>query len=106
LLSYHPSDPSFNSVTSGGALKSVTNLCGYFGSFLSDILYQLLGIAAWVLVAGSCRQSIFSFRGKNGPFRAWRLLWVVLLVIISASLCSLYFPEKSVFAGHVPVGGI
>jgi len=106
LISYHPSDPSFNSVNSGGTLKSVSNLCGYFGSFLSDLLYQLLGIAAWVLVMGSLRQSIFSFKGKTAPFRSWRLLWVVLLIFISASLCSLYFPEKSVFAGRVPVGGI
>jgi S-DNA-T family DNA segregation ATPase FtsK/SpoIIIE len=36
LASFHPTDPSFNSI--GQGIK-VANYCGYVGSFLSDILF-------------------------------------------------------------------
>ncbi len=64
LASFHFTDPSFNSGHSSGA-HGVANLCGYFGSFLSDLLYQLLGVAAWVLVASSLRLAVLSLDGPT-----------------------------------------
>lgn len=45
LISYKLDDPSFNSVTTG----YTNNLLGIFGSYLSDFLYQFLGVAAFII---------------------------------------------------------
>jgi len=42
LLSYHHSDPSFNSAATG----PIKNVFGLFGSYLSDLMLQLFGLAA------------------------------------------------------------
>src|SRR5437016_5942701 len=91
LASYHPTDPSLNSVARGPSTALVQNLCGYFGSFLSDLLYQLLGIAAWVFVLGSSVMSSRAFRGKPLMFQTWRFVCAGLLLLTAAALCSLYF---------------
>jgi DNA segregation ATPase FtsK/SpoIIIE, S-DNA-T family len=106
LLSFNPTDPSFNSISIGGAHK-VSNLCGYFGSFLSDILYQVFGVTAWLLVAGSLRMSYFSFRGRViSSAIIQRVIWGTLLLLILSSLFSLYFPATKIFSGHIGLGGI
>ena len=47
LGSHDPADPSFNSL---GHRPYSANLCGLFGSFFSDLLYQMMGITAWGVV--------------------------------------------------------
>ena len=46
LISYQPFDPSWNVVSS---TKSASNLIGIPGAYLSDLLLQLLGLAAFLL---------------------------------------------------------
>lgn len=102
LLSYNPTDPSLNSI---GRSLAVKNYCGYFGSFLSDIFYQLFGLCAWVFVAGCFRSAVRNFRGENPPKGALRFVWLVLLVITISSLFSLYWPTKTLFHNQVLAGG-
>jgi S-DNA-T family DNA segregation ATPase FtsK/SpoIIIE len=47
LASYRPTDPSFNTVGSAG--RQVHNWTGLIGAFLSDILLQLEGVAAFMV---------------------------------------------------------
>lgn len=103
LLSFHTSDPSFNST---GVNLEVRNYCGYMGSFLADMLYQLWGISAWVFALSAARISVQSFKGKNTPWTLQRLTWASLLLITFSSICSLYFPEKRIFDHHIAVGGL
>lgn len=103
LYSFNPGDPSFNST--GHSLK-VANYCGYFGSFLSDLLFQCFGVVSWVLVAGAARLSYLAFRGEEISFKNWRLLWASLLVFTLSSLLSLYLPETYFFNDQVFVGGL
>ncbi len=49
LFSYNPGDLSFHS-SSYNWSESTSNICGLLGSFLSDILYQFLGLGAWGVV--------------------------------------------------------
>jgi S-DNA-T family DNA segregation ATPase FtsK/SpoIIIE len=106
LYSFNPGDPSFNSAASGGVLK-VYNLCGYFGSFLSDLLYQSLGVTSWLLVLGAFKLSISSFKGKTASVGSiQRAVCACLLVLVFSSLCSLYFPSVKVFKGHISLGGL
>ena len=48
LASYHPRDPSFNSLGHG---LTTLNYCGLIGSFLADMIFQVLGLPAWLAVA-------------------------------------------------------
>lgn len=103
LLSYSPTDPSLNSI---GKSLQVENYCGYFGSFLSDILYQLLGMSAWLLVAGNLALAWKNFRGLEVRKNKLQWLWTMLLLITGASLLSLYWPEKALFSGQIQLGGL
>ncbi len=49
LFSYSPSDLSFHSKSYNWS-EPTNNICGFLGSFLSDILYQFLGLGAWGVV--------------------------------------------------------
>jgi S-DNA-T family DNA segregation ATPase FtsK/SpoIIIE len=49
LLTYHSSDPSFNTASSGGA-ASVQNWLGVTGSYMADILRQGFGLGSYLLV--------------------------------------------------------
>lgn len=104
LVSYNPLDPSFNSM--GSSLKSATNYCGVAGSFLADMLYQFLGLAAWLVVAGCLRFSWASFRGESFDLKNIRLIWGLLLLVNIAALLSIYLPETKIFNKQIYLGGL
>ncbi len=106
LWSYNPADPSFNST---GINSSVQNLCGYFGSFLSDIFYQAFGLTAWLFVFAGIRQSYMHFKYGNNPKKisgaaSWTLAGLFLLAC--SSLISLYLPLEKFFNGAVYGSGL
>lgn len=103
LFSFRPSDPSFNST---GVNLQVHNYCGYIGSFIADLIYQLWGISAWVLVLAGLRLCVKTFRGETGPWAGARLIWGGLLLVTVSSLLALYFPTTRLFGNHIPIGGI
>lgn len=63
LLSYHPLDPSFHTVTD----TSARNLCGKAGSYISDVLIQLVGLMSYVLISFALVFGIFYVRKKDPP---------------------------------------
>ena len=104
LSSYHPLDPSFNSI---GTLDYVQNKCGYFGSFLADFLYQFFGLASWVFVFLSLKQSMMAFQRKFFALE-WKnnIVILALSLFVGSSLLELHQPGKSFFQGHIYSGGI
>ena len=103
LMSFRATDPSFNSIGTG--LK-VHNFCGYFGSFLADLVYQLFGISAWLFVIGAARMAWTTFKGSPAQMAGVRALWGGLLLVTLSSLLALYFPETKLFGGHIALGGL
>ncbi len=103
LVSFRPTDPSFNST---GVNLKVHNYCGYIGSFTADLLFQVLGIAAWILIAASLRMCYRNFKGESSGWTAARTVWAALLLMTVSSLLALYLPSTRVFAQTVPVGGL
>ncbi|OFZ13789.1 MAG: cell division protein FtsK [Bdellovibrionales bacterium RBG_16_40_8] len=103
LLSFRPTDPSFNSI---GKAYHVYNFCGYFGSYLADIFYQLLGVSSWVLVLSNLRLAWRNFKGQEPKKKRSQWLWLTLLLFTCASLLALYFPEKQIFMGQIRLGGL
>ncbi len=102
LFSYHPTDPSFNSI---GKNLNIQNYCGYVGSFLADLLYQGLGAGAWLLVLAGLRMSLRSLRGYQVALSYWRVFFAALLILVFSSLIALYFPEVRWFSEQIPAGG-
>lgn len=103
LLSFNPLDPSFNSI--GQSLK-VSNYCGIVGSFLSDALYQLFGMSAWVISAAFLYGGAGSLSGKPIRLKDLRLVWAGLMTISLSGLLSLYFPVVKVFQNQIHIGGL
>lgn len=104
LSSYHPLDPSFNSI---GTLADVQNKCGYLGSFISDLLYQFFGLGSWVLVLLVLRQSMLAFQRKLFSMEWMNNLAILAFsIFVCSSLLDLHQPGKSFFEGHIYPGGI
>lgn len=103
LFSYYPGDPSFN--VSSSSVK-IQNYCGYVGSYIADLFYQLLGMSAWVFVAICVRFSALYFSGRTVHYRRLSFFWGVLLVLVSAALVSLHWPEFRSFSDQVTSGGV
>jgi len=77
LLSYHPSDPSWNTASEG----SIRNLAGAPGAFLADTLLQAAGLAAILLPA-----TLLAWGWRLIKKEQVRHLWFRLLMFLSAVL--------------------
>jgi S-DNA-T family DNA segregation ATPase FtsK/SpoIIIE len=108
LASFHPSDPSFNSVSAGAIKNSsvVANWCGYFGSFLADALYQVLGVAAWLPILGGVMLAIKSFKGSATAWKSSTVILGMLLILVVSSFLGLYFPATKIYQGTISLAGI
>lgn len=103
LVSYHPADPSFNSL---GKTLVAKNHCGVFGSFLADLMYQFFGVSAWLFVAGFINMTVRTFRGENVQIKNVRTVWGGLLLVTSCSLLSLYWTDTKLFNEQIYLGGL
>jgi S-DNA-T family DNA segregation ATPase FtsK/SpoIIIE len=79
LVTYNPGDPSFNVLTS----KYPDNLLRYFGSYISDILYQSFGLASYIIPLCLFSWSIFLY--KNGELK-WLWLKIIMMTLSIISL--------------------
>ena len=104
LLSYNPKDPSFNSMGQQGL--NTLNYCGLIGSFLADLLYQIMGLPAWLMIAGLFQASILSFKGKGVEFKNLKIIWMALLICSLSALASIYWPDVKVFENQIYLGGL
>jgi S-DNA-T family DNA segregation ATPase FtsK/SpoIIIE len=103
LWSHFPGDPSLNSLHLSASVK---NYCGYAGSFLSDLLFQSLGLAAWIFVLIPLRVSYFYLREGDFHWEKGRVLLTAVFLFTVTSLLSLYFPTSEVVAGKTGMGGV
>jgi S-DNA-T family DNA segregation ATPase FtsK/SpoIIIE len=83
LVSYHPDDPSFDTVSAGRTM----NFAGPFGAFTSDFLLQAFGVAGFappvILLAWSYR---LAARGAVGHLKARIVLGALGLPLLAAAL--------------------
>lgn len=103
FISYNPYDPSFNSL--GKGLKA-SNYCGVIGSFLSDLMFQFFGVAAWFFVIFFARISYLSFRGEVFEWRSLRVFWGGLFLITLTTLLGVYFAQTKIYSSQIFIGGL
>ena len=99
LVSYHVQDPSWDTDTASRPL----NLIGYPGAYLADLLFQILGVAAFLL-------PLLSFALAWKWIRSQELESGIAKVIGAVSLsisigAALSFTPIHLFGGNIPVGG-
>ncbi|OPY76123.1 MAG: DNA translocase FtsK [Syntrophorhabdus sp. PtaU1.Bin153] len=95
LISYYPFDPSFSTLTQGTA----RNWCGKVGSYISDILIQILGMTSYMLPAVALLFGTIYVRKKEPPH----------LLILTAGLMLLFLSLSvllQISAGQIHVRGV
>jgi DNA segregation ATPase FtsK/SpoIIIE, S-DNA-T family len=102
LYSFHPDDPSFNTVTP--AIKP-QNLIGNAGAHASDLLFQILGLGAWLLPVGGIALGIRWVRSK--PIQV-PLIKAFGFFVLLLGLCTSFalVPWLHPFRGVLPPGGL
>ena len=103
LISYHPTDPSVNSL--GHSLKA-QNWCGVIGSFLADGIYQLFGLSGWFLPAVFLRMGIAAYQGSILPWKSRQVFWFTMSILSSSALLAYYFSSEKIFQQQILVGGL
>lgn len=102
LISFHPSDPSFNTISKTGT--KIHNLCGLVGSFLSDFLYYIFGASSWLFVVLAISLAVKSFQGRELKVRKNKIMWAALGLVVLPALFALHLGETKIFS-TVAVGG-
>ena len=105
LVSYGPEDPSFNSVSTS---TNVNNLAGLFGSHLSDILFTLVGGAAYLVpfVLFLVGWKKFKIKEENAS-NTTRIIGFCLLFLSLPTFLHLHLDRISLsIKGGIPAGGL
>jgi S-DNA-T family DNA segregation ATPase FtsK/SpoIIIE len=102
LYSFHPSDPSFNTATPD---IRVQNLIGKAGSYTSDLLFQLLGLGAWVLPVAIFALAVKWLRSRPIQVPIVKAIGFFLLVLGSCTGFAL-IPWLHPLPGALPPGGL
>lgn len=104
LVSYHPQDPSLSFYAS--KIPKVRNWLGFAGSYLSDALYQALGLSALCLVVilSQCAFRLFLYAGL--PFRIMNCVGWVGIIGAGAGLLDLGVEKVSFRGATMLAGGV
>jgi S-DNA-T family DNA segregation ATPase FtsK/SpoIIIE len=102
LVSYHPSDPSFNHAVSGAS--GVRNAAGLVGSHTAGLLVDFFGLGAWFWPLGFLVGGLGLMVGRL-RFSWWR--WAGYLLLVPACLGLFAHPglQKGLSIGFVSGGG-
>ena len=105
LVTYHPGDPSLNTLGAMNTSRSISNACGLFGSFLSDFLLQAFGAGAWLTVVGALRSSWSRFQEREASPWVSRMLWGLAAMLVMSSLLSLHGAQTKLYQSQIALGG-
>ncbi|MDH3976001.1 MAG: DNA translocase FtsK 4TM domain-containing protein [Deltaproteobacteria bacterium] len=100
LVTYSPSDPSFNSYVSDS--RGTDNLGGVVGAFISDISLQLFGLSSYILPAITLLAGIFLLVRKQIKIKeASKIAGLILLLLASSAFLSLLKTGSPIKGGGV-----
>jgi S-DNA-T family DNA segregation ATPase FtsK/SpoIIIE len=101
LVSYHPTDPSLNTVGS----TPVHNWIGPAGAYLSDFILQIEGVSAFLvpILIGALGWTWMRSRPASSP--GWKLTGILLAIVFAPALFGL-LPGHPHFLNGLPVAGL
>jgi len=103
LVSYHPADPSFNTAA---AVARPANWVGPVGATLADLLFQSLGLASFLLVAGLASLAARWFRAPRAQAAHRSHVIGLLLSTVAVSTLIAELPRHGHWRGSVPLEGL
>lgn len=104
LLSHNPEDPSFSSPHASGL--AIKNWVGKIGSYLSDFLFDWLGLASFWVSFIFFQLAVFAFRKEPHPSPSWYATGYILVIFSFAGLISSGEQNFQYFNWNFPWGGI
>jgi len=105
LVSYTPSDPSFNTVGGSAGTHPAHNWTGLVGAYLSDLLLQTLGIAIIFLPLIVLRLGISWMRSRRFGSAAAKSVGLVLWLIFAPAAIAL-LPGNLLWRHAIPIAGV
>jgi S-DNA-T family DNA segregation ATPase FtsK/SpoIIIE len=103
LCSFHPEDPSFNSSVT---IPNIANWMGNFGSHISDLLFQIIGISAFFLCFTLFKIGVrISSRGSKKDIILKIILLPIFLLSLSTFLAIFPEPDWWIFSSLGGVNG-
>ncbi|MGC9323840.1 MAG: DNA translocase FtsK 4TM domain-containing protein [Desulfomonilia bacterium] len=102
LVSFSPSDPSFSRSSQA---DSIHNWMGIVGSYISDGMFIVLGITAFVIPVFLAEYAYRYFRQKKQV--SWtNLLSTFIILFVFLGLLAIFLQEITVFSTSIKAGGI
>ena len=101
LLTYLPSDPSWNNASD----LPPRNAAGAWGANIADLLWQSFGYAAWPIVVPPLAWGLWLVDGRIGLKLILRIVAWAFAIVALASFLAL-FPPLLTSATHAPLGGV
>ncbi len=89
LISYHPTDPSFNWIGSSNVSPKSENYIGIVGSYAADVLIQTFGFASFLLPIIILIYSYRWLRSKQIETPLLKLCGLILLLISVSTLAAI-----------------
>jgi len=105
LVSYTPSDPSFNTVGGGAGGRLAHNWTGMVGAYASDLLLQTVGIAIFFVPLAAIRIGISWMRSQRVGSTKTKVAGIALWLIFAPALIAL-LPGQMLWRHALPIGGI
>jgi S-DNA-T family DNA segregation ATPase FtsK/SpoIIIE len=105
LVSYTPSDPSFNTVGGAAGAHPAHNWTGLIGAYVSDLLLQSLGIAVIFLPLMVLRLGISWMRSRRFGSTTAKSIGLVLWLIFAPAAIAL-LPGNLLWRHTVPIAGL
>jgi len=106
LISYHPKDPSFNTVISLDSKIEVKNLMGLVGAYMADGLVQFLGSGGYFIPLFLFLSGFAVFRGKMLKASLYPLSGGILFLLSYSSLIHLAYQRDPFFKHEIQGGGL
>ncbi|HEU5341555.1 DNA translocase FtsK [Edaphobacter sp.] len=105
LVSYTPTDPSFNTIGAYVTGRPAHNWTGQVGAYVADALLQLMGVAAFFLPLMLGRLGVSWFRSRPvGSTRA-RFIGLGMWVVFAPAAIGL-LPGHMLWRGTLPIEGV
>src|ERR1700733_15347347 len=105
LVSYTPSDPSFNTVGGGADARLAHNWTGLVGAYVADLLLQTGGIAIFFLPLAMVRIGVSWMRSQRVGSTKTKLAGIALWLIFAPALISM-MPGEMLWRHALPIAGI
>jgi len=105
LVTYHPGDPSFNTLGGQAGARLAKNWTGVLGSYTADLLLQTFGVAVAVVPLILLRTGIWWMRSR--PVGAGLAKWLGLaLWLVFAPAAIAMLPGHLLWQHALPIGGV